>query len=155
MKIRLGFVSNSSSSSFIVKDKDKFEEAKKFLNDIRQDYYIFKDVLYTPFISDGLDEYVDICHNQIFDNLHEGNHGCPYDETEYVEVEGEIGRDSIWIPRENLTDEDLIELGQAPYYISSKLYFTCKDFFEKEEEYSVTKINKFIEKLKDIYEGEE
>ena len=154
MKIRLGFVSNSSSSSFIVKDKSKFEEAKKFLNDIRQDYYIFKDVLYTPFISDGLDEYVDICHNQIFDSLHEGSHGYPYDETEYVEVEGEIGRDSIWIPRENLTDEDLIELGQAPYYISSKMYFEVEKFLKLENP-TIEDRDYLILTLRNIYEGEE
>jgi len=46
MKIRNGFISNSSSTSFLIKkenaNKEKLEYIANYLNDIHQDYWICK-----------------------------------------------------------------------------------------------------------------
>jgi len=144
MKIREGFVSNSSSSSFIIKDTAKFPEVIKLLEDAREDYYVFKDVMYTSFVSDGADEYLAL------DKLSDGEISG-YDEDDFIEIEGTRGVESVWLPKEILTDDDLIKMGKAPYYISSKLYFIVERFFKEEETsdlpYSV-RVNDFISELR-------
>ena len=152
MKIRTGFVSNSSSSSFIVTDTSKLNDAIKIIEDNkpRIDYYIFKNKLYTNYIYDGCDTYNEIYNNDLFTEYDVGN-STPYNEEEFVEVDGELGLDSVFINREDLTDEDLIELGQAPYQVSSKLYFRVKKFLEDKNN-----TEKFITDLEKImnYEDE-
>ena len=150
MKIRNGFISNSSSSSFIITNQKYFDKVKEILEDCKEDYYIFKNVLYTSFISE----------DKIYSNLEslatdeiEGNiGGPPYgDEEDWIEVEGEIGRESVWLPRQNLTDEDLIKLGKAPYYISSKMYFEVEKFM-KIVNPTINDRDNLIQTLKNIYE---
>ena len=151
MKIRHGFVSNSSSSSFVIKNSENFEKVKELLEQYCfADYKIYKDVMYTSMISDGSDIHFDIA--DLCDEEHEGD---GY-EDDFLMVEGECGKEDVPIPRDNLTDEDMIELGAAPYYISSKLYFAVKKFFEEEtnEVYTI-RVNEFINKLKDIMEYED
>lgn len=99
MKIRNGFVSNSSSSSFIVRNKEKQVVMKELIDNCGfADYYELDNVLYTSFISDGRDEYVDFY--KFSDGEIDGNHNSPYDENEFVEFEGERGVNSVWIEKE-------------------------------------------------------
>lgn len=108
MKLRDGFVSNSSSSSFIIRDKSKFDEVISLLP-YNNDYYIYNDVLYTTFISDDYDEYGDLC--KLADEQVYGGHGYPYDETQFIEVTGVKG-ETVYIDKYRLTDEERIELGK-------------------------------------------
>ena len=127
MKIRQGFISNSSSSSFIVR-KENQKEAIKYLNEHHIGYYIFKDILYTPYICDGLDEHTEMLHSNLFEELYEGGHGYPYNEEDFIEVETDY--DSVWIPKEGLTAEELIALGDVPIQLASELYMLLKNYFE-------------------------
>lgn len=108
MKYRQGFVSNSSSSSFIVKDSKHFDECKQILNKLHEDCYLYNDILYTSFISDmhDEDEYYELKRNPIFDRLHEGGHGQPYTEEAYYCVDGMLGNKEVYIPYDRLNEED-------------------------------------------------
>jgi hypothetical protein len=108
MKIRYGFVSNSSSSSFIVfNDKSiipqgieyvKLNKKQKiklieecFINSIDDDIYL------TEFISDSCDAWNKLyeCEDEVIKNVkeyHSGGHGGPYDEERYDEI-GE----NVWL----------------------------------------------------------
>lgn len=151
MKIRNGFVSNSSSSSFIITDTDNFEKAKELVDACYcGDYKIYKDVMYTTMISDQYDNYSDLMY-LCSDNI-EGNHSIPYNEDNYIMVYGEKGIEEVPIPIEGLTDEDMIDLGVAPYHISSTIYLRLKRFFEEEgntEAYS-GRVNELIEDLREL-----
>ena len=57
MKFRTGFVSNSSSSSLIISNKDNIEKVKSILQGTGYDYYELNDELYTSQISDCSDLY--------------------------------------------------------------------------------------------------
>ena len=73
MKIRNGFVSNSSSSSFIITDSNNFEKAKELVNACYcADYKVYKDVMYTTMISDQDDNYSDF--RDISSDRIDGNH---------------------------------------------------------------------------------
>ena len=126
MKIRNGFVSNSSSSSFMIKDNK--EKVKELINNYHGvDYYEYKGILYTSFISECSDLYSKI--SKLSYDYIEGD-DSPYNEDDYVEVEGELGIDSVWLNREDLTDEELIKLGTVPYTLSCQLYLLLKNYFE-------------------------
>lgn len=152
MKIRYGFVSNSSSSSFVVSNRANFEHVIEILEKTREDYYIFKDVLYTSPIYEN-DYFSELC--QLSDDEREGEiGGAPYgDDDEYVEVDGVLGHDSVWLERKNMTDEDLIKFGLAPYYLSSRLYLACQRYFESDKK-SEDDLYDFVNTLKQIYEGD-
>ena len=153
MKIRTGFVSNSSSSSFVITNKDNFEKVKKILEETREDYYIFKDVLYTSPIYENA--YFSELEKLSSDEREGEIAGAPYgDIDDYIEVEGELGYDSVWLDIKDMTDDDLIEFGQAPYYLSSKLYLACKEYFDSTDK-TEDDLYDFVNKLKNIYEGED
>lgn len=151
MKIRNGFVSNSSSSSFIITNPNNFEKAKELVNTCYcADYKVYKDVMYTTMISDQDDNYSDF--RDISADRIDGNHSMPYNEDAYIMVYGEKGIEEVPIPIEGLTDEDMIDLGVAPYHISSIIYLRLKRFFEEEgntEAYS-GRVNELIEDLREL-----
>lgn len=91
-KIRTGFVSNSSSSSFVITDKNNFDEAKSILK-YGLDYYELNDKLYTSTISDCRDEYYDIS------NISEHSYEYLENSLDWVGVEGERGVDTVYVPR--------------------------------------------------------
>ena len=97
MKIRSGFVSNSSSSSFIITGKDNISKAIDLINNCKEgyfDYYLVNSKLYTCCIHESYDFY-----NTIYDlaNDNIGHHGGPYDDEE--EVEGDRGVTSVYVPK--------------------------------------------------------
>lgn len=151
MKIRNGFVSNSSSSSFIITDTDNFEKAKELVDSCYcADYKVYKDVMYTTMISDQNDNYSDF--KNISSDSVDGDSFMPYNEDDYIMVYGEKGIEEVPIPIEGLTDEDMIDLGVAPYHISSTIYLRLKRFFEEEgntEAYS-GRVNELIEDLREL-----
>ena len=112
-KIRQGFVSNSSSSSFVIQGKENIIKATELINnctDCMADYYLKDDKLYTSFISDSSSDF----YNKIDDipYIHDisGQHcGEPYDEDEFIEFEGDRGVTSVYIPKEYCKDYVEIE----------------------------------------------
>ena len=98
MKYRQSFVSNSSSSSFILKDSRKFPEIKAFLNACKEDCYIYRGILYTTFVSDMKDEYI------------EGGHGYPYKDEDYIKLDGLLGNKDVYISKNLIKEEDYPEL---------------------------------------------
>ena len=119
MKIRSGFVSNSSSSSFIITGKDNISKAIDLINNCKEgyfDYYLINSKLYTSCIYDGYDFY-----NTIYDlaNDNIGHHGVPYDDEKVVE--GDRGVTSVYVPKYEFfkKDEDKIR-------VKDELYSLCK-----------------------------
>ena len=150
MKIRNGFVSNSSSSSFVITDTNNFEKAKELLSDCYcGNYKVYKDVMYTSMISDSNDNYTEFF--KISSNQHDGDSYSPYNDEDFILIEGENGGDEVPIPIEGLSDVDLIELGAAPYNISSEIYLKVKTFFEEEssEPYTI-RVNRLIDEIREI-----
>ena len=99
MKVRKGFVSNSSSSSFIVEDSKNIPDLvqyhqlnKKQIEVLKNSDDKFKnlgdEVYLTQFISD--------CYNDPKHaiELNFGNHSEPYDEEDYIELSN-----SVWFPK--------------------------------------------------------
>ena len=99
MKIRNGFVSNSSSSSFVIKNPARIEKACKIIDETagHYDYYILDNVLYTSFISGCSPLYCKL--SELSDDSYDGSHGEPYDESSFIEFEGDLGVDSVYIPK--------------------------------------------------------
>lgn len=95
MKIRSGFVSNSSSSSFIL--TAFIEDAKEILKKDGYDYYEFNNKLYTSAIgdwSDTWDKIYDLSIDEI--ESYEQENG----EHKWIGVEGERGLDTVYLPKE-------------------------------------------------------
>lgn len=108
-KYRNGFVSNSSSSSFIITDEENIKKVKE-LGDKEGffDYFELDGVLYTSFISDGNDIYGDI--SKLSNTSVDGSYGVPYDEEDFYEFEGERGVESVWIEKTKCVDLLQVEL---------------------------------------------
>ena len=153
MKIRQGFVSNSSSSSFIIKDKNNWETAKALLRG-DEDYFVFKDVMYTSMIHNEDSRWTDFYKLAGSDdeNYNEGDRLAPYGGDDYfVEVNGQRGNDSVWLPREQFSDADYLNFGMVPLNIAQKLYRYVTNYIDKVDKET------FIEECKKIvnYEYEE
>ena len=119
MKIRSGFVSNSSSSSFIITGKDNISKAIDLINNCKEgyfDYYLVNSKLYTSCIYDGYDFY-----NAIYDLASDKiqHHGDPYDDEK--EVEGDRGVTSVYVPKYEFSKKD-----KDKRRVKDELYSLCK-----------------------------
>ena len=161
MKLRQGFVSNSSSSSFIVSAVNVLENTcvKEFLKQLDRDFYEIGGKLYTEMVYDGDEDYVKICNyleeNNISHNTIEGGN-TPYDEYNYLEVEGECGISSVFIPKDVAKENGLIASSQKQYelYLAVKAFIEDYDIFSNEHIYQCDEIVEnsleFIETLCNI-----
>lgn len=130
MKIRNGFVSNSSSSSFVIYNPQKQEKVMDIINNVGcYDFYELDGVLYTSFISDASDTYGEI--SELADESYDGSHGTPYDEADYVEFEGDRGFDSVYIPKSKC--KDVVE---AENRIKDLLYEYVRNYINYNSIYS-------------------
>lgn len=108
MKIRNGFVSNSSSSSFIITNKENIDKAKELINsdEYIADYYELNGKLYTSYISDCTELYGKISELAEYDNYGTmcGEPYTLYDESNYgyIQLEGERGCKTVYINQQNI-----------------------------------------------------
>lgn len=108
MKVRSGFVSNSSSSSFIITGEN-ISKAKNLINNIGYyDYYELDGKLYTSFIGDCSEWYGEF--SELSDDSIEGSHGCPYNEDDFKELEGDRGFESVYIQKDIIITSNLTKL---------------------------------------------
>ncbi len=126
MKKRNGFVSNSSSSSFILDAKHEgvinnstinytIIEDGNVINNIKEFYTQYYDgahnldsakkLILTEFVSDMWDDEDFIPWDElVIYEYQEGNHGGPYSEDDYIEIE-----DDIWLLKEHINIENQIQ----------------------------------------------
>lgn len=158
MKLRQGFVSNSSSSSFVIQSSTP-NEVKEFLQELDIDYYEIGGNIYTEMVYDGNENYSKVCNyldnnNLSHDTIDGGNE--PYDEYNYLEVEGECGSSSVFIPKEVAEENGLIASSQKQYelYLAVKKFINDFDIFSDEHIYQCDEIAEnsleFIETLCNI-----
>lgn len=150
MKVRRGFVSNSSSCSFIVTNADKFEDMINLCKEqYCGDYFIHKGVLYTSYISDSSDLYGDF--GDLADEEAYGN--PPTDDFDYVELAGILERDAVYIPKDKFTNEELIKLNLVPNDIANRLYYYVKE--QTENNIMDVQLDVFFTKCKAIINYED
>lgn len=142
MKIRNGFVSNSSSSSFVIKTPTNISKVSAILDEVgNYDYYVLDNVLYTSFISDCSNLYSTL--SELSEYSYEGSHGVPYEESEFIEFEGERGVDSVYIPKSEC--KGILE---AENRIKDQLYRYVKNYIDANSIYS----GEFIQEDSIIFE---
>lgn len=122
MKIRTGFVSNSSSSSFIISNKDNIEKVKSMLQGTGYDYYELNGKLYTSQISDWADLYEDVydCSDTSYDSYEQDY------SRKWIYVEGELGCEEVFLPKEEYLKTIKIDDDKA-----TSLLLLTKDFIIK------------------------
>ena len=132
MKIRKSFVSNSSSTSFIIDNLDKLENQDEVIHKIDtlckktyNNYTIYNNTLYTSFISDGYEEYNEF-YTLPYTREYNGSHGYPYDENEFIEYK------DVWIPLEDLSEEDYKELKLPSPSTLREVYYILEKYIKKE-----------------------
>ena len=129
MKIRNGFVSNSSSSSFIVdnieQNKEAYENFVKLCEKYKIEYLVRNNNLYTELISYDYDFFPEFCDKGATREF-EGGHGYPYDEESFVEVE------DVWIPVEDLSEEDYKELKLPSPPVLKEIYYAVEKYLKKQ-----------------------
>ena len=119
MKIRSGFVSNSSSSSFIITGKDNISKAIDLINNCKEgyfDYYLINSKLYTSPISDCY-VFWDTIKDLSTEDLE--HHGGPYDGEKVVE--GDRGVTSVYVPKYEFSKKD-----EDKRRVKDELYSLCK-----------------------------
>ena len=119
MKFRQSFVSNSSSSSFIITGKDNISKAIDLINNCKEgyyDYYLINSKLYTSPISNDYDFWYTIKDLSAEDLEH---HGGPYDDEK--EVEGDRGITSVYVPKYEFSKKD-----ENKSRVKDELYSLCK-----------------------------
>ena len=119
MKFRQSFVSNSSSSSFIITGKDNISKAIDLINNCKEgyfDYYLINSKLYTSPISDCYVFWDTIKDLSTKDLEH---HGSPYDNEK--EVEGDRGVTSVYVPKYEFFKKD-----EDKRRVKDELYSLCK-----------------------------
>lgn len=121
-KIRQGFVSNSSSSSFIISNKDNIEKVKSTLQGTGYDYYELNDKLYTSQISDCSDLYEVISElsNTSYDSCEQSY------SSSWIDIEGELGCTEVCLPKREYLDTIKIDDDKA-----TSLLLLTKDFIIK------------------------
>jgi hypothetical protein len=122
MKIRTSFVSNSSSSSFIISNKDNIEQVKSMLQGTGYDYYELNGKLYTSQISDCSDLYNDIYD---FSDTSYDSHEQSYSSS-WIDIEGELGCEEVYLPKEEYLKTIKIDDDKA-----TSLLLLAKDFIIK------------------------
>lgn len=155
MKIRQGFISNSSSSSFLIKDSRKFPEMKEYLNSFREDCFIYRGKMYTTFISDMVDANLEMKRNPYAEQIHEGAHGGPYYEEEYIKVNGLLGNKDVFIPVEDVREEDYKDLTGVSVKEAYDFYIYAKSIIEQDIERPEDMIADFRRILKVEVEDED
>lgn len=110
MKIRNGFVSNSSSSSFVIKDIKNQEQVKKIIDNYQEeivDYYEINGILVTSYIPDCLELYEQISRlsdASSYGQLNEEPYSDLDDEDfKYVIVEGDRGCKAVYLSKNLIT----------------------------------------------------
>ena len=132
MKIRTGFVSNSSSSSFIIVGEKTLKElpdnlqyaevegkARQSLLDYtkRESY---DRVFLTEFICDENITKLHDSKNCI--DYRDGGHGCPYDEDNYIEID-----DNVWLLKEHFDYPERVQEALAAYKIIREAGFHIEE----------------------------
>lgn len=158
MKIRNGYVSNSSSSSFIVYDKENQERVIELIKQYGYyDYYIYKDVLYTSFICDCCNLYAEIgrfCNDEEYIDYIEGGHGGPYCEDDFICLKGELNGCDIWISNQKIDKEDYEKLGVTESIlrklVEEFISHYNSDYLDEYKECLSSRIIEFIFKAKEL-----
>lgn len=119
MKFRQSFVSNSSSSSFIITGKNNISKAIDLINNCKEgyfDYYLINSKLYTSPISNYY-VFWDTINDLASDEIE--HHGGPYDDEK--EVEGDRGVTSVYIPKYEFARKN-----EDKSRVKDELYSLCK-----------------------------
>ena len=124
MKIRTSFVSNSSSSSFIISNKDNIEKVKSMLQGTGYDYYELNGKLYTSQMSDCSDLYNDIYD---FSDTSYDSHEQSYSSS-WIDIEGELGCEEVYLPKKEYLKTIKIDDDKA-----TSLLLLAKDFIIKND----------------------
>lgn len=146
MKIRSGFVSNSSSSSFLITGKDNISKAIDLINKCKEgyfDYYLINSRLYTNAIHDSYDFYDEIGELAVDEFEH---HGAPYDDEK--EVEGDRGVTTVYVPKYEFKQE-----GEDSRRIKDELYSLCKKWIYNNDLFYYSDIEREANEKSDIIDS--